>query len=313
MKRIVKAIETKDGYFVDNKYLFYNRKQPTETFNYNWFFVPKTDEPLLIEEKESSEIYNRRLELFDKTLANEKIPLILECEQDDNYEWVPKNSEHKHLSSLYRLAFDTKPETFKIADVDFQIILKTEVVNTPEAFSFRIACAYNKIQTITQNSFKNSVLDSIMFPSMVLHELPMTADSQLVYAILRQYIKDNIDNTAAEITSDYDFCFSVEKKIKLTKIEEFVRTIEKGKGRCKRKVRETQFLDTRKRRVFEMTYSPKNYSDYTPIKEITGKNAKELRDKIINLCEETIKLINEPIADCPHCDGKGVIYPCSKK
>lgn len=307
MKTIVKAIETNDGYFVNKKYYFYNGAQPEETFDCDWGFVPKTEKPLLIEEKTNTESFNHRLELFDKTLANDKIPLTLKAEQNDDYEWEPYDKEYKNLSSLYRLVCDTKPERFEVADVDFQIILKVPIINNPERFEFRVASTYNRIGTVTGDSFESSTLDKIMFPRIIRHQLPLRADSKLVYDILRQYIIDNIDNKEATITSNFDFCFAVEKKIKLTKIEEFVRTITKGSGRRQKTTKEKCFVTNRTKKVFEMTYSPKNYESYTPIQPLEGLNANDLRDKIIKLCEETISKINKPMQDCPHCEGKGVI------
>ena len=56
-----------------------------------------------------------------------------------------------------------------------------------------------------------------------------------------------------------------------------------------------------------MTYSPKNYDRYTPIPGIEGKDEYELKEKLDKLCSNTIAMINEPLVDCPHCEGYGVI------
>jgi len=305
MKKI-KTIETKDGYYIhENEYLYFNGERPAKTFKYGWFFIPK-NLPIRIEEKERDKEINHRFELRDKSLSNDKIPEMLSIKKDDDGNWVPIDESKNELVSLYKLKYDVSPPTFKPVEAEFDIILKTDIINTPETFDFRIAMSYGKIGTVSQNSFKNTTLDEIMFPEIVLHELPVTANSELVYAILRQYIRDNIDKNVACITSDYDFCFTVTKKIHLTKIEEFCRTFTKA-GRKRKEIKEKSFADTRSIKVFEMTWAPKNYDNYTPIQPITGKNAKDLREKIIKLCKETIKLINQPFKDCPHCNGRGVV------
>jgi len=57
-----------------------------------------------------------------------------------------------------------------------------------------------------------------------------------------------------------------------------------------------------------MTYSPANYKDYTPIKEFIGDTLVDLRHKIDTYCEELLTFINQPLIDCPSCDGFGVIW-----
>ena len=43
------------------------------------------------------------------------------------------------------------------------------------------------------------------------------------------------------------------------------------------------------------------------IKGFTGENQDDLKQKIDAYCEDLIKFINEPIVDCPHCKGRGVV------
>ena len=161
---------------------------------------------------------------------------------------------------------------------------------------------------LTNKDFKHQLIDKIMFPSILLHNTPCALTSEEVYKILRQYIKQHINYEVAEITSDYDFCFTVKKKIALSNPYSTQREILKGNGRSYKNPKfKTNYIGTRLTTIFEMTYSPKNYSGYTPIPSIVANTEDELKEKIDKLCEDTVSLINEPLVECEYCKGYGVI------
>lgn len=59
--------------------------------------------------------------------------------------------------------------------------------------------------------------------------------------------------------------------------------------------------------VFEMTSHERKYSGYTPIDGFRGKNQADLKNKIDEYLEKLIDRINEPLSDCPRCNGLGVV------
>ena len=41
--------------------------------------------------------------------------------------------------------------------------------------------------------------------------------------------------------------------------------------------------------------------------EFRGENYEDLMFNIKQYCKEIVELINEPVKDCPHCKGRGVL------
>jgi excinuclease UvrABC ATPase subunit len=70
---------------------------------------------------------------------------------------------------------------------------------------------------------------------------------------------------------------------------------------------ETRYRKTREVKVFEMTHDEKCYGNYTVIKGFSANSQAELAAVIDNYLDDLMKTINEPLVDCPHCKGMGVI------
>ena len=161
------------------------------------------------------------------------------------------------------------------------------------------------MQQVTEEDVFYSLLDRIMYPSILLSQRPCCLSSEQTYKIVRRFIQDNIDSRWASITSDHDFCFTVKRRLRLPAPKEYtvnVNAFSKRKPRCQRRT-ETEHEET----CFEMTYSPKNYDRYTPIKGFTAKTQPELNEKINEYCQALIRDINAPLKDCPQCSGSGVV------
>ena len=138
--------------------------------------------------------------------------------------------------------------------------------------------------------------------------LPSRLTSRNSYRIIRQHVKENINGKYAEITSDFNFCFTVKKNLSLPIPIANKREILTARGRSYRKKRYREnLIKERQIEVFEMTWSPENYSGYTAIEGFFGKDHQDLKQNIDNYLEGLIARINEPLKDCPHCEGLGVI------
>lgn len=152
-----------------------------------------------------------------------------------------------------------------------------------------------------------SELEKILTPEFILHTKPCSITSEQTYKIIRSFVKDNIDPKHAEITSDYDFCFTVKKKIA---VKPWVKKIERkksnGRSYAKPKIK-TMTVEHKSVEVFEMTYSGRggNYSSYTPIKGFSGDTLEDLVDNIKNYLEELITYLNRPAKECVSCGGTG--------
>lgn len=111
-----------------------------------------------------------------------------------------------------------------------------------------------------------------------------------------------------KIAKYFDFCFSVSKRLKLSEPYIVTEEIKKSNGRSYKnpKIREI-YTDDKKIKCFEMTSEKDMYKGYTPIRGIEAENEEELQIKIEKLCKCVIDKINEPLIECPHCKGRGVI------
>ena len=129
------------------------------------------------------------------------------------------------------------------------------------------------------------------------------------YDIIRTFIKDNINSQVAEISTDYDFCFAVSKKIKLAK--EYTYQVDVNSSiffdRKKKKPKyETRLQSNRLVKIFEMCHE--KYQSYTPIIPFEAENKEALKLYIDNYLEHLIQIINEPVCECPNCNGSGIIF-----
>jgi hypothetical protein len=165
-----------------------------------------------------------------------------------------------------------------------------------------------RIEHIGVGELDRQLLDKIVFPSIVVDACcPARMSSEQMYKITRAHVKDNIDVKYAEITSDHDFCFAVSKRISVSEPceSEFSQYTKKGKRLIKEKTK--RLVTDRKVKLFEMTHSGTKYGGYTIIEGIEAKDVFELKEKVDEFLASLMAVINEPVRDCPHCRGSGVV------
>lgn len=284
-----------------NEFL-YDGKKPETTHHIEWIKVDKI--PTKISHFEIIPGIRTWI-LKDVSLQSDKIPKTLIDVLDYEGEW---KEEYSHLQSLYT-PLQSNNEQKEIFD-EFEIVQKLKINEEIDFVGLKIPAITKfdfkeKIYIVTEKDLKYSLLDEITIPTLLLHKRPCKISSKQSYDIVRQYVKENIDSKYAAITSDYDFCFTVKKKIELFTPEKYKLDVSPIKARKPRY--ETRYRKAREYEIFEMTYSPENYKGYTPIKEFEGEDLKDLKDNIEVFCKNLIDKINEPLKDCPHCKGYGVI------
>ena len=101
-------------------------------------------------------------------------------------------------------------------------------------------------------------------------------DSSVAYRIIRSHIKSHIDGGYAGVTSDYDFCFTVKKKIRVVP---FVKDWEnrKDNGKCYRPPRfNRKQVDYELYEIFEMTSAKARYGGYTVVDGFKGDSLADL-------------------------------------
>ena len=204
------------------KNLYFNGNKPKQTFTEKWFQIEKPkNNKLIIEKEERGEKINQRYVIKDKEFISNKLPEIIKYEDrekyyDENYE------EYKILNDFYNYEYDEKEPYKQNVDFNAKVLCEIENYKFPLDFEYEGIRRWNYREnpyTIKRDSINHQEIDKIIFPEILLVNRPCCLTSKQMYDITRQYIKQNIDNSIAKITSDYDFCFTVKKIVKLLEPE----------------------------------------------------------------------------------------------
>lgn len=283
----------------------FDGKTPEKSFCDRWFIIKQ--EPKIIQKSVRQPNINHRYELVDKEMVSAKIPLVLKredvAEYSDNY-WSWKK-DFLHLESLYKMVYDEQPDKLEDVDFKFIIIMSVKDVPTPEKFIYYVEKA-----SINNDNIINQLIDRLVFPAPILPQRPCMLSSNDTYKIVRAYIKNNINPMVAEITSDYDFCFTVKKRIAFCEPTKYQTDVNWSIfGRKKKPNIVTRYRTERLVECFEMTNEKSKYSNYTVIKGVEGLNSDDLKEKLDDYLKKLILFINTPLKDCPTCKGCGVIIP----
>lgn len=185
-------------------------------------------------------------------------------------------------------------------DIEFDDEIEDRV-EEPFTFVVNYKDSYNeRVKTITGSP---SLVHAALFPEISLASKPTSVTGNEMYQIVRTHVLNNIDSKYATITSDYDFCFTVKKKLAIEPIHR-VRDDRTSRQRKPRLVNYT--VESRDVQVFEMTPPSKKYNNYTIIKGIVAKDHKDLKRRIDSFLNNLMDIINEPIESCSACSGSGV-------
>jgi hypothetical protein len=298
----IKAIQIEDGFFATDSLtpsrynngtslssLRINGESPEKTFDKSWVYL--FSKPLCVERFVPGQLVNKRYELKDPEMASDHIPLVLPKDEvieccDYECEW---KEEYAHLQSLYEFKEDKEKDSWDEVPFSFEVVMQADTSSGGTPFSYPIQRGQWKADgfvTCTEQDVINQGIDRILWPPVLLKDKPSKLSSDNTYKIIRKHVQDNINPRVAVITSDYDFCFTVKKKINR----------EKSPYRRDRNVE-----------VFEMTNASKKYRGYTVIQGFEGKSHKDLKDNIDTFLDDLMNKINEPLVECPHCSGVGVV------
>ena len=311
MKEVeIKAIKVNNGYFINNgtyatqlksSYRF-DGFEPKETFNNQWAFVPTLDKCTYINQE-----VNKRIgfKLKDNVLPTEEMPKELpELDYEDD-RWA-----------FYDSVYETTPSFEEECNVKVDVLLECPDIENVKDFTYKVRNAsYPNSQpgrTISSYNVINQELDKIIFPTPVLAVRPSKLSSVDSYEIIRNYVKDNIDPKVAVITSDYEFCFTVQKRIPLAEKEKYTYDANNNlfSGRRRKPKMVTDYKVERKITCFECAPNRGRegvYRGYTPCVEFEGDSWEDLQNNIDSYLKELIKEINKPLVDCDKCKGCGVI------
>ncbi len=313
------AIKLPDGFIisdnVENKTVFksvlgsllFDDNEPNHTFKSDWFKIKR--KPEIITQKLAQPSINCRYELKPEYIGGPFKNIWL---KEDTY--VPGTDDYlpefESLKALYEYKEDKQPHIHKEIGFEWIELLELELFKEPEKIQYKVVNRhnYNSFNLITNSSIKYDILTQILTPPILLHTQPCKLDSKDTYDIIRKFVKENINPKVAEITSDYDFCFSVSKKIPIAKPYTRLSIISKRKS-----IHSTVLVNTKSVRVFEMTHNKASngntgYQGYTLIKPFEAESSDTLKEYIDSYLNDLIEIINEPVKECSTCNGVGVIY-----
>lgn len=286
--------------------LLFNGKTPTPTYYPNWYYIEEY--PTLIQIEKAGEIVNRRYELRDNSLASDKMPEIIPYGEKDNY-------NYDVIEGLYSYKYDREPNYLEEYPFEIQVVCEIDNYNFPPKVDYTGIHKHDfsdTLYTIKNIDIQHQMLDQIIFPAVLLHERPCKFSSKQMYDITRQYILDNIDNSVAKITSNYDFCFDVSKLIPLIEPETityqniFART-KRGRNKVHTTVKKYN-----EKEIFSMTHDQERYKSYPVIPEICANSETELKEKVDNWLSGLMEIINKPLCQCPECKGTGYVGEIEK-
>lgn len=298
-------------------YLF-NDRQPIESFTRGWYYLNETD-ITSVKKILPKETVNHRYVLKNKAIQSEAIPLVLiksEVEKYDSDEettyWVHPYSD---MRPLYELEWDELPERVEDVEFDVDVVYSVDVdaIIKPERINIDQWNSSSHQNMSRPQEPQHELLSKIIFPPILEPLTPCKYTSKQVYDMVREFVKKNHNREFCEISSDYDFCFQVNKKIPLADPHSWQKELLKANGKSyKPKKFETRYTGSRTVKLFEMTHSENKYKGYTIIPEMFAENEQELLDKMDALCNEILQKINEPLVDCPVCRGCGVVIKDEK-
>jgi hypothetical protein len=283
------------------KDLLFDGKKPTDTYCTNWYYIEQY--PTSIQRERVGDVINERYELEDESLISDKMPKIILKEDIDKY-----NTDV--IDNLYSYEYDRNPPYLEDVPCDIQVVCEIDNYNFPPKISYEAIhkeSFSDRQYTIKNTDVQHQMLDKIIFPAVLLHEKPCKFTSKQMYDITRQYILEHIDNSVAKITSNYAFCFTVKKLIPLIEPETIKYQNIFARTKRERNKIHTTIKKYEEKEIFEMTHDQERYNNYSVIPEMCANSEAELKEKVDAWLEGLMEIINEPLCQCPQCNGTGYV------
>lgn len=248
------------------------------------------------------------------SVANEEIPLELSMEQVGQY-WDDEEGEfvwtnYDDYKALYKPVYVKTEPKWEDQPFELSIIREIHIENYENPAEMKLSCqmrtsvpnSYN-VTNILAHVVKYDDIERILTPEFLLHERPCHLTSGQVYSIIRYHVLANIDGNVARVTSDYDFCFTVKRRIAIKPVQT-KKEVKKQNGRSYATPRFTHSTTTHKEvEIFQM--APKAYQSYTVIQGWQANSLKEMAEQVKHYLDMLMEEINRPVAECEHCGGTG--------
>lgn len=251
------------------------------------------------------------------SIATDEIPLELSLEEvEQYYDESSEQYEWKSFSdyrALYKPVLIRTEDIWEPEEVEFKLLRTVTIdsYDSPAKMEIKQDFTGTWVDNVKLTDLSSIVtyddLEHLLTPEFLLHERPCRLSSSQVYGIIRHHVKNHIESKYAVVTSDYDFCFTVKRKIAIKPITTRYE-IKKANGRSyappKFKASVKQFTEVE---IFEMTPADKKYSGYTPISGWEADNLQGMKLQIETYLTALMDEINKPVVECDCCNGTGHI------
>lgn len=250
------------------------------------------------------------------SIANDDIPLNLsvtdvEPHVDDEGDTVWKN--YSDYCALYKPVHEKLEDEWVSEEFEVAVLrsLNIDSYEAPAKMQVEVVSEAGRSAKVDVSDLSGVVyyedFERLLTPEFLLHTRPCRISSSQVYSIVRTYVKNNINPATARITSDYDFCFAVSRKIA---IKPYVnkKEIKTQRGRSYSTPRyTTSTVQHKELPLFEMTTAEKPHGSYTPIKGWEANSLKEMQEQVGVYLTSLMEQINMAVEECTHCNGLGHI------
>lgn len=298
-----------------------NGKKLSPTHKSKWWFVAGDLSIQSVQKLSSRNPINFRWELNSGVAdaIKELTPQVIS--QADAFEYNEEDCgwtigdlcEHSGFKTLYRRVNDYSTPEFESVEFNFELLGHIESVlaktpNTPKFEYYRTRYISDGVKSVDlRDIITYSELNEMLVPELLIHNTPCVIDSATTFKIIRHYVMNNIDLRVSSITSNYDFCFTVRKKISVAPyIHKWEEKKRNGKS-YNRPRTSSKTISNKLETVFEMAPGPKGYDGYTIIKGFKGENLSDLVENIKLYLDELMWHINRPAKQCECCKGSGEI------
>ena len=259
--------------------------------------------------------------LINPEIASDKIPLALNMEQlkqawDSDEDEYTYHGAYASLASLYQADYTELPAEIAPVEVDLVKLRDLHIENyeAPSEMKIQVQEGNYGDKLQVQDLSKVAVfadIERMLTPDFLMHTLPCSLTSEQVYKIVRAHILNNIDGKVARVTSNYDFCFTVEKIIETKPYKVKTEKLTSGMRRYKPPRFTTATKTTKQQKIFEMTWKGAHhgggYTGYTCIELWEANSLQELYEYMQQYLKDLMLEINKPVVECQHCNGLGCI------
>ncbi len=307
---------------LDAEWYRFNGKHGVATHNEAWLLIGGEDDLATVEHKKRGAKVNFRWELLrpdEPVVERAGLPAVLSQEEseerydDDEYKWTIANEKYKDFSHLYERRNDRKEDYWEEEESTLTCLgtIESDWVDNPVTDKYEVYRTTYKSEGTREITLSKdasySELEQMLVPELLIHNRPCGVSSSETYKIIRHWVLRNIDPEQASVTSDYDFCFTVKKRIPVKPFTH-QREVLTPTGRSRRRPKFTTITTKEQlQEVFEMTHAGVKYERYTVIKGFSGENLRDLAETIRTYLDELMAYINLPISECSECGGTGHI------